>query len=142
MKGLSGVTGNCHAPFLWEGVAARSLPYPATQRLAEKHSNSDCPHDGASELVRPPPPPLKLIMPVSLLFFFTELSYYIHTFLIFGRFTSMSALLLSVAVIFFLIELVSGKITTLMYKMTIMFSLAIISVSHSTQLPSKTCNCD
>jgi hypothetical protein len=50
-----------------------------------------------------PPPPLKLIMPVSLLFFFTELSYYIHTFLIFGRFTSMSALLLSVAVIFFLI---------------------------------------
>ncbi len=32
LKGLSGVTGNCHAPFLGEGVAVRPLPYPASFR--------------------------------------------------------------------------------------------------------------
>jgi hypothetical protein len=42
--------------------------------------------------------------------------YYAWTFLNYGRFTNMSALLLSAAVIVFLIGLVSEQITALTYR--------------------------
>lgn len=60
--------------------------------------------------------PLKLFLPVSLVFFMTGLSYYIYTFLNSGRFTNMSALMFTTAVVIFLIGLVSEQITALMYK--------------------------
>jgi len=59
--------------------------------------------------------PLKLFVPISVFFFVLGLSYYAFTFLTAGRFTNMSALLLSSSVIIFLIGLVSEQITNLQY---------------------------
>jgi len=60
--------------------------------------------------------PLKMFLPFSLLFFFTGVGYYLYTFLTQNRFTNMSALLLSVSVLIFLIGLVSEQITMLLYS--------------------------
>jgi glycosyltransferase involved in cell wall biosynthesis len=60
--------------------------------------------------------PLKLFAPVGMLFFLTGLGYYSYTFLTQGRFTNMSALLFSAAVIIFLVGLVSEQITSLTYR--------------------------
>lgn len=60
--------------------------------------------------------PLKLFLPFSLLFLCTGLGYYAYTFLVHNRFTNMSALLLSVSVLIFLIGLVSEQITMLLYS--------------------------
>lgn len=60
--------------------------------------------------------PLKLFLPISISFFVLGLSYYIYTFLSFGRFTNMSALLFITSVLIFLIGLVSEQITALNYK--------------------------
>ncbi len=60
--------------------------------------------------------PLKLFAPVAVGFFLLGLGNYVHTFLSEHRFTNMSALLLSAAVIVFLIGLISEQITNLTYK--------------------------
>lgn len=60
--------------------------------------------------------PLKLFTPISFAFFSTGSIYYLYTLLVNGRFTNMSALMLSTAVIIFLIGLVSEQITALLYK--------------------------
>lgn len=60
--------------------------------------------------------PLKLFAPVGLAFFLLGLGYYSYTFISEGRFTNMSALLLSASVIVFLIGLVSEQITSLTYR--------------------------
>ena len=59
--------------------------------------------------------PLKLFAPTALLLFLIGLGYYAYTFIAEHRFTNMSALLLSAAVIVFLIGLVSEQITSLTY---------------------------
>lgn len=59
--------------------------------------------------------PLKLFLPVALGFFGTGLGWYAYTFATEGRFTNMSTLLFSAAVIVFLIGLVSEQITGLTY---------------------------
>ena len=60
--------------------------------------------------------PLKVFLPVSIGFFLLGLGYYIHTFMVSGRFTNMSALLFITSVLVFLIGLVSEQITALIYK--------------------------
>lgn len=60
--------------------------------------------------------PLRLFLPVSLLFFATGVGYYLYTFLTQHRFTNMSALLLITSVLIFLIGLVSEQITMLNYR--------------------------
>jgi len=60
--------------------------------------------------------PLKIFLPISLSFFLLGLGYYSYTFFTVGRFTNMSALLLSTSVIIFLIGLVSEQITSLIYR--------------------------
>src|SRR5688500_10270294 len=60
--------------------------------------------------------PLKLFAPASALFFALGMGNYAYTYFAFGRFTNMSALLLSAAVIVFLIGLVSEQITSLTYR--------------------------
>lgn len=62
--------------------------------------------------------PLKLFLPISLVFFFTGIGYYLYTFITMHRFTNMSALLLVSSVLVFLIGLVSEQITTLVYHQT------------------------
>lgn len=60
--------------------------------------------------------PLKLFLPVSGIFFATGLGYYLYTYLHTHRFSNMSALLLTTAVLVFLIGIVSEQISALMYK--------------------------
>lgn len=60
--------------------------------------------------------PLKIFLPVSLLFFFGGLGHYLYTFITMHRFTNMSALLLTASIIIFLIGLISEQITMLNYK--------------------------
>ena len=60
--------------------------------------------------------PLKLFLPTAMAFFFTGLGYYAYTFLTAGRFTNMSTLLFSAAVIVFLVGLVSEQVTSLTYR--------------------------
>ena len=60
--------------------------------------------------------PLKLFIPISVLFFLSGMGYYAYTFCTMGRFTNGSALLLITAVLVFLIGLVSEQITYLLYS--------------------------
>ncbi len=60
--------------------------------------------------------PLKIFLPTSFGFFTIGLGYYLYTFITQARFTNMSLLLFSAAVIIFLIGLVSEQITALNYK--------------------------
>ena len=62
--------------------------------------------------------PLKIFLPASALFFLAGLSWYAHTLTTIGRFTNMSMLLFSAAVIVFLIGLISEQITALTYSKT------------------------
>jgi glycosyltransferase involved in cell wall biosynthesis len=59
--------------------------------------------------------PVRLFAPIAGLFFCTGLGYYLYTYLTAHRFTNMSVLLFSAAVIVFLIGLISEQITALMY---------------------------
>ena len=59
--------------------------------------------------------PLRIFLPVSIFFLLTGLGYYMYTFLTSNRFTNMSALLLSVGVMVFLLGLISEQITQMRY---------------------------
>lgn len=60
--------------------------------------------------------PLKLFFPISLGLFFSGVLYYLYTYFSDGRFTNMGALLLTTAIVVFLMGLISEQITTLLYK--------------------------
>lgn len=60
--------------------------------------------------------PLKIFVPISAFFFTSGAGWYAHTYLTTGRFTNMSMLLFSAAVIVFLIGLISEQITALTYS--------------------------
>lgn len=62
--------------------------------------------------------PLRIFMPVSMLFFFTGLFYYAYTFIVAHRFTNMSALLFSTSIVVFMIGLVSEQITQMRFDRT------------------------
>lgn len=59
--------------------------------------------------------PLKLFLPMSLLLFMIGTGLYAYTYLVAGRFTNMSALLLTTSLLTFLIGMVSEQITNLMF---------------------------
>jgi glycosyltransferase involved in cell wall biosynthesis len=60
--------------------------------------------------------PLKLFLPVSLVFFALGMGNYMYTFFTMHRLTNMSVLLFSASVIVFLIGLISEQITNLIYR--------------------------
>jgi len=60
--------------------------------------------------------PLKVFFPVSLAFFSTGIGYYAYTFLNFNRFTNMSTLLFTAAVVVLMMGLVSEQITSMSYR--------------------------
>lgn len=62
--------------------------------------------------------PLKVFLPISGFFFLSGLGYYAYTYATMGRFTNMSLLVFSAAVIVFLIGLISEQITALMFSKT------------------------
>ena len=59
--------------------------------------------------------PLRVFLPISLVLFLTGLGYYGYTFFTQGRFTNMSALLFSSALIVFMMGLVSEQISQMRY---------------------------
>lgn len=60
--------------------------------------------------------PLKLFLPISLIFFATAFGYYLYVYFTQHRFSNMSALLFTTSVLIFLIGLISEQITMLIYK--------------------------
>jgi glycosyltransferase involved in cell wall biosynthesis len=59
--------------------------------------------------------PMRVFLPLSFVIFIAGLGHYIYTFIHQGRFTNMSALLISTSVIIFLIGLVSEQISQMRY---------------------------
>lgn len=59
--------------------------------------------------------PLKVFLPVSCLFFIAGLVNYIYTYIVASRFTNMSAMLLSMGIITFLLGMISEQITQVHY---------------------------
>jgi hypothetical protein len=60
--------------------------------------------------------PLKLFVPAALAFLLLGLGWYGYTFATAGRFTNMSALLITTGFLVFMMGLISEQITALMYK--------------------------
>ena len=60
--------------------------------------------------------PFRVFLPVSFLIFLTGLIYYFYTFIIWGRFTNMSALLFSTSIIIFMMGLVSEQICQMRFE--------------------------
>jgi glycosyltransferase involved in cell wall biosynthesis len=105
--------------FFRSAYAVAYMPIPVAKRLGKSHIRPL--RDGVRFLliifkIATLYSPLKLFAPASGLFFLTALAYYAYTYVTQGRFTNMSVLLFSAAVIIFLIGLVSEQITALTYR--------------------------
>lgn len=105
--------------FFRSAYAVAYLPIPVAKRLGKSHIRPL--RDGVRFLliifkIATLYSPLKLFAPTAGVFFLTALGYYVYTFATQGRFTNMSALLFSAAVIVFLIGLISEQITSLTYR--------------------------
>jgi glycosyltransferase involved in cell wall biosynthesis len=105
--------------FFRAGYSVAYLPIVASRRIGKSHIRPM--QDGVRFLliifkIGTLYSPLKLFCPVSAAFFLTGLSYYIYTYATDGRFTNMSALMFTTAVLIFLMGLVSEQITQLIYR--------------------------
>ena len=97
------------------------LPIPVAQRIGKSHIRPL--RDGLRFLliifkIATLYSPLKLFVPAAAVFFWLGLTNYIYSYLTIHRFTNMSVLMFSAAVIVFLIGLISEQITALTYKTT------------------------
>ena len=105
--------------FLRSGYSITFCPISAAKRVGKSHIRPI--RDGVRFLiiifkVATLYSPLKIFLPASGLFFATGLGYYAYTYATTARFTNMSMLLFSAAVIIFLIGLISEQITALTYS--------------------------
>lgn len=105
--------------FFRSAYSVSYVPVPVSKRIGKSHIRVF--RDGVRFLliifkIATLYSPLKLFAPVALGFFGLGFSLYIYTFVTQGRFTNMSALLFSAAVIVFLIGLISEQITALTYR--------------------------
>ncbi|MBD9469962.1 glycosyltransferase family 2 protein [Pseudoxanthomonas sp. PXM01] len=105
--------------FFRSAYAVAYMPIPVAKRVGKSHIRPL--RDGVRFLliifkIATLYSPLKLFAPTAGVFFLTALAYYAFTFLTQGRFTNMSVLLFSAAVIIFLIGLISEQITSLTYR--------------------------
>ncbi|GHT84247.1 glycosyl transferase [Betaproteobacteria bacterium] len=108
----------CTMAFFRSGYAVAYEPIDAARRIGKSHIQLV--RDGLRFLliifkIGTLYSPLKLFTPIAGSFLGVGLLYYAYTYLEYGRFTNMSALLLTTAVIVFLIGLVSEQIAQLMY---------------------------
>jgi glycosyltransferase involved in cell wall biosynthesis len=104
--------------FFRAGYAVGYVPIVASKRIGTSHIQPA--RDGVRFLliifrVGTLYAPLKLFVPIAASFFVTGVAYYAYTFITAGRFTNMSALLISTSVLIFLIGLISEQITNLIY---------------------------
>ena len=60
--------------------------------------------------------PFRIFLPISVLMFLLGLSYYIYTFLVWGRFTNMSALLFTTSILIFMMGLISEQICQMRFE--------------------------
>lgn len=109
----------CTMAFFRMGYLVSYVPISANKRVGKSHINLV--KDGVRFLliifkVGTLYSPLKLFFPVSFAFFCLGMSYYIYTFQMYGRFTNMSALLFIVAVLVFMMGLISEQVANLMYQ--------------------------
>lgn len=109
----------CTMAFFRSAYAVAYEPIPVAKRIGKSHIRPL--RDGLRFLliifkIATLYSPLKLFVPVAAAFFVAGVSYYGYTFAVDHRFTNMSALLLSAAVIIFLIGLISEQITSLTYR--------------------------
>ncbi len=107
--------------FFRAGYAVAYVPIVADARIGKSHI--DPLRDGVRFLliifrVGTLYSPLKLFLPISMVFFGIGLAYYMFTYITMGRFTNMSALLFITSVLVFLIGLISEQITMLIYQRT------------------------
>lgn len=105
--------------FFRAGYAVKYIPITAHKRIGKSHINLV--KDGLRFLliifkIGTLFSPLKLFVPISASLFFTGIGYYLYTFITAGRFTNMSATILSASLLVFLIGLVSEQITQLVYQ--------------------------
>ncbi len=109
----------CTMAFFRSAYAVAYEPIPVARRVGKSHIKPL--RDGLRFLliifkIATLYSPLKLFVPASATFFLTGLGYYAYTFITHHRFTNMSMLLFSAAVIIFLIGLISEQITSLTYR--------------------------
>ncbi|RYD15550.1 MAG: glycosyltransferase family 2 protein [Lysobacteraceae bacterium] len=109
----------CTMAFFRSAYAVAYEPVPVARRIGRSHIRPL--RDGLRFLliifkIATLYSPLKLFLPASALFFLTGLGYYAWTYTTQHRFTNMSLLLFSAAVIIFLIGLISEQITALTYR--------------------------
>lgn len=105
--------------FFRAGYAVGYLPIEACKRVGESHIRPI--RDGLRFLliifkIGTLYSPLKLFLPVACAFSSIGVMYYLYTYVTSGRFTNMGVLMLTTAVVVFLIGLVSEQITQLMYR--------------------------
>ena len=105
--------------FFRSGHAVAYEPIVAARRTGKSHIRIW--HDGARFLliifkIGTLFSPLKIFAPLALFMFALASAWYGYTFATMGRFTNMSALLYTGAVMIFLMGLISEQITTLLYK--------------------------
>ena len=62
--------------------------------------------------------PLRVFIPISMMFMFSGMAYYLYTFITTHRFSNMSALLFTTSIIIFMMGLVSEQVTQLRYDRT------------------------
>ena len=60
--------------------------------------------------------PFRIFLPMSIIMFFLGLSYYIYTFIVWGRFTNMSALLFTTSILIFMMGLISEQICQMRFE--------------------------
>ena len=107
--------------FFRAGYAVGYLPVITARRLGKSHIRPL--RDGARFFlivfrIGALYSPLKLFLPISLMSFVLGAAYYAYTFIAYGRFTNMSALLFSTSILIFLLGLVAEQITMLLYQST------------------------
>ena len=104
--------------FFRAGYSVGYFPIEVSRRIGDSHINIM--RDGVRFLliifrVGTLYSPLKIFFPVSLMLLVAGLGYYGFTYLVDGRFTNMSALLLQTSILVFLMGLISEQVTTLIF---------------------------
>jgi glycosyltransferase involved in cell wall biosynthesis len=105
--------------FFRAGYPVAYIPIKAHKRIGKSHINMM--KDGVRFLliifkVGTLYSPLKIFVPFSFFTFALGLSYYLYTFISYGQFTNMSALMFTTSMLMFFMGLISEQITALMYK--------------------------
>lgn len=108
----------CTMTFFRSGYSVGYVPITANKRIGKSHIKLI--KDGVRFLlilfkIGTLYSPLKIFVPISALSFITGMFYYLYTYITVERFTNMSALLFTTAIIIFLMGLVSEQITSLIY---------------------------